>query len=44
LRDRPISEACKDDDHGSCDRRVVVPCACLCHGDLAGSSDEEQTA
>ena len=39
VRDRPVSEACKDDDHGSCDRRVVVPCVCPCHGDPVDAPD-----
>jgi hypothetical protein len=41
LGDRLVSEACKDDDHGSCDRRVVVPCACPCHGDPVDALDED---
>jgi len=32
-RDRYLSAACQSEEHGGCDRRVVVPCECLCHGE-----------
>ena len=29
--DSHVSVACRMDDHGACDQRVIVPCECACH-------------
>jgi len=39
-RDRYLSAACQSEEHDGCDRRVVVPCECPCHGE----SDERVDA